>query len=472
MNAGPALEPARNVPATRARPGQMTAVMRAMSVGVGPKVIRIGIVQGGRVIEERVIKQRTTVTIGASEKATFVIASPAVPPLFELFQRVGDGYVLNVLHGMNGRIALASGITDLQSVREQPVKLTDDARGKIVVGDTTLLFQFVAAPPVQPRPQLPLAVKGGLATSNDWTLTFIAAFSFLLHFGLVGAMYSDWSDPIVGDRYDVAGLVDMMGKIPPPLVIDVPDPASNVTAPPTPTTPTEPQRTTSTTNVKPTPGTRPTGGPMSNDRAAALAARADAMEMSILAGIAAGPAVQGAIERSNIPPVDLGAAAERNAGVVRGNGELKVGVGGQPLQAANNKGLSVLGGPTKREGNDDAGKANGVAGPTGVAQVGVSITSTPVPGADATVAALRGRFRSCYQAGLLTDSTMSGKVLISARVGPNGEVTSSEIASMTGLSPAVGQCIANVVKRTTFGGPGGGGAALQIPVTFVQQQTK
>ena len=65
---------------------------------------------------------------------------------------------------------------------------------------------------------------------------------------------------------------------------------------------------------------------------------------------------------------------------------------------------------------------------------------------------------------------MSGQVLISAKVGPNGEVSSAEIASITGLSPAGGQCIANVVRRATFNAPGGGGSTVQIPVTFVQQK--
>ena len=46
------------------RPGQMTAVMRAVAQAAGPKVLRIGLVQSGRVIEERVIKQRTHVKIG------------------------------------------------------------------------------------------------------------------------------------------------------------------------------------------------------------------------------------------------------------------------------------------------------------------------------------------------------------------------------------------------------------------------
>src|SRR5215207_4125444 len=132
---------------------------------------------------------------------------------------------------LNGRVALATGITDIQALRGQAkkvggayqVKLTDEARGKVVIGETTFLFQFVAPPPVQPRPQLPLAVKGGIASTIDWTLTIIAAFSFLLHFGIVGAMYSDWMDPVVGDDFNLAGLVDMMKNIPPPPVVEPTD---------------------------------------------------------------------------------------------------------------------------------------------------------------------------------------------------------------------------------------------------------
>lgn len=62
------------------RPGQMTAVMRAMPQATGPKVLRIGLLQGGKVIEERVIKQRTHVTVGPSEKSTFVLPTKSLPP--------------------------------------------------------------------------------------------------------------------------------------------------------------------------------------------------------------------------------------------------------------------------------------------------------------------------------------------------------------------------------------------------------
>src|SRR5690606_8695125 len=205
------------------RPGQMTAVMRAVAA-TGPKVLRIGLVQGGRVIEERIIKQRTHVTIGPSEKSMFVIASTSVPPNFRLFELVGNDYHLNFLDGMNGRVALPTGISDLTVLKGQArrtpqgayqVRLTEDSRGKVVVGGITFLFQVVAPPPVQPRPQLPVAVYRG-ASSIDWPTTIIASFAFLIHFLAIGALYSDWLDPIVDEEVSVAGLVDTMKNLPPP----------------------------------------------------------------------------------------------------------------------------------------------------------------------------------------------------------------------------------------------------------------
>ena len=467
-------------PGGAARPGQMTAVMRAMSVQTGPKVLRIGLVQSGRVVEERIIKQRTTVTVGSNERAVFVIPSQAVPPMFKLFELIGNDYHLNFLDGMTGRVALASGITDLQALKGQAkkvnnvyqMKLTEEARGKVVIGETTFLFQFVAPPPVQPRPQLPLAVKGGIASQIDWSLTIIAAFSFLLHFGIVGAMYSDWMDPVVGDDFNVAGLVDMMKNIPPPPVVEQPtvDPNANATSTAT-ATAAAPKSGGGAGGKSGGSGQSKGAGSVGDKQAAALAAQADQMQMQMLAALGGGSAVQGALNRSDIPPVDLSGAAASGAGVAHGTGDLKVGGGGGAVQGGGKgPGLGGLGGGTKGSGEGgNAGQERKVEGPKGDAQISGSTATVPISDADRVIAGLRPRFRQCYQTGLNSDPSMSGKVVITAKVGPNGEVSDANVSSNTGLSAGVASCIANVVKRAQFNPPGGGGSTLNIPVTFVQQ---
>ena len=464
------------------RPGQMTAVMRAMSVQTGPKVLRLGLVQGGRVLEERIIKQRTTVTVGSNEKAMFVIPAPRLPPNFKLFELVGADYHLNFLDGMNGRVALTSGITDLVALRGQAkkngnvyqVRLTEDARGKVVIGDTTFLFQFVAPPPVQPRPQLPLSVKGGVANQIDWTLTIIAAFSFMLHFGFVGAMYSDWMDPLVSEGVSVSGLVDMMKNIPTP--------------PPTETAPVDTASPTATAVATAAPAAKPAGGgthasapgggkssSVSDSKAAALTQQAEAMQMQLLAALGGQTSTSGALGRNGeIPPVDLSAAAASGNGVSSTGGDLRTGTGGGAVQAGGGRGgLGGIGGGTQGTGTgQSAGPEAKVAGPTGVANVGGASATVPVSDADRVIAGLRPRFRACYQQGLNTDPSMSGKVTITAKVGPNGEVSSADVSSNNGLSAGVAQCIARAVRNAQFSAPGGSGSTLSIPVTFVQQGGK
>jgi TonB family protein len=466
MNVGPGQQPGAS------RPGQMTAVMRAMAQATGPKVLRIGLVQGGRVVEERVIKQRTSVTIGQSEKAMFVIPAQSVPSQFKLFELIGSDYYLNFLETMTGRVALQTGITDIAALRGQAkriannayqVKLTEEARGKVIVGETTFLFQFVAPPPVQPRPQLPLAVKGGLASQIDWNLTIIAAFSFLLHFGVIGAMYSDWMDPLINDDLTAGGLIDMMKNIP-PAPVETPVEATTAVA----------TASAAATAAAPSSGPTKTSGGGSgrvNDRqAAALASQAEAIQMQMLAAFGGGSAVQGALNRGDIPPVDLSGAAASGAGVSASTGNgLNLGSGGGVVRPGGGGGGLASIGDTRGNGPTSAGTATVVKGPTGDAQVGVTTATVAVSNAERVVAGLRPGFRACYNQGLQSDPGMSGRVLVSAKISPNGEVASADAAQNSGLSAGVVQCILRKVRNAQFDAPGPNGSTLQIPVTFVQQ---
>ena len=45
----------------------MTMAMQAVNIKpIGPKVLRIGVIQGGKIIEERIVRKRETVTVGSS----------------------------------------------------------------------------------------------------------------------------------------------------------------------------------------------------------------------------------------------------------------------------------------------------------------------------------------------------------------------------------------------------------------------
>lgn len=458
-------------PGASQRPGQMTAVMRAV-MATGPKVLRIGVVQAGRVIEERIIKQRTHVTVGPSEKSMFVVATSHVPPNFRLFELVGNEYYLNFLDGMTGRVALPTGISDLAMLKGQArrtpqgayqVRLTEDSRGKVVIGDTTFLFQFVAPPPVQPKPQLPVAVLRG-TSSIDWSTTMIAAFSFLLHFLALGAIYSDWLDPVVDDDVNVAGLVDTVKALPPPpveeaTVSDEPAEAGDKAE--------EPKKAAAAK------GPAGKAGSMSAAQAAALSNELDSLEMATLAALSGqGPATAGVLNSGEVPTSALDAAAASGAGVSSGGiGDLRLGSGGGTIRPGmGGGGLAAIGSTGKSEGTGGTGEAKKVAGPKGSASVGgAAVSGGTVSNAARVVAGMRAGFRACYNRGLAENPDAQGSIRLSIRVGPGGEVSGVQASPSGNLPGSVVSCVQARASAAQFAPPEGGSAVIVVPVTFVKQ---
>lgn len=94
----------------------------------------------------------------------------------------------------------------------------------------------------------------------------------------------------------------------------------------------------------------------------------------------------------------------------------------------------------------------------------------PISDADRVIASLRPRFAECYRYGLRSDPTMAGRVVLTARIDPDGSPRTVERKSGDGLSTAVVDCLALRVRSAHFSAPGGGGATLQIPITFIARK--
>jgi hypothetical protein len=471
----------------QSRPGQMTAVMRAMAQSTGPKVLRIGLVQSGKVIEERVIKQRSHVTVGPSEKSMFVLPTRAVPPNFRLFELVGNDYCLNFLDGMSGRVALKTGISDLMALRGQAkrvaqgsvqayqIPLSEEARGKVVIGETTFLFQFVAPPPVQPKPQLPLSVKSGV--DIDWTTTIIAAFSFLFHFGLIGSIYSDWMDPVVDDNINAAQLIEAVKSLPPPPPAeekenpDAAATAAEVAAPTAAATAAQQKSQQSTSHAK-------SGGQqskVSDTRAAQISSELSSLDVAMLATLNSnGASTDRVLTNSEMATSLLDDAAASNAAAGRAGASglnLSSGPGfnGRPGDAGGNS-LANLGHTGQGEVGPTAGTAKTVKGPTGSVGVGgANVSGGSVANASAVVAGMAAGFRRCYNRGLQENPDMKGTVRITAKIGPNGEVLGASPSGGGSLSGTVISCVAARVASAQFAPPDGGGATIVIPVSFAPQ---
>src|SRR5688572_16255709 len=87
--------------------GSMTRVMRAAAVARdAPRVPRIAMVVGGRIVDERLFRSDDAITVGTAEDAAFTVAGASMPERFVLVERVGTKHYLRFVDGMTGRIAL------------------------------------------------------------------------------------------------------------------------------------------------------------------------------------------------------------------------------------------------------------------------------------------------------------------------------------------------------------------------------
>src|SRR6266545_4209816 len=157
------------------------------------KVLRVGVIQGGKIVEERVLPARQPITIGTSPGNTFVVPGANLPASVLVFSFHGERYALQFEEGQEGRIQGPKGAADFGALVSQgvargqgttcSVPVNDDQRGKIVLGEVTLLWQFVAPPAEVPKPALPKEAKGAHFKSMDTLFVSLLALSFLVHSG-------------------------------------------------------------------------------------------------------------------------------------------------------------------------------------------------------------------------------------------------------------------------------------------------
>ena len=397
-----------------------------------------------------------------------------------LLEWSGAGYRLNTAPGMTGRVATDAGVVELTAA-SGPVALGESARGKVVVGDTMVLFHFVEAPVRPPHAQLPIAVRQGMFGDLDWKTTFIAAFSFLFHFGALGAVYSDWSDAILDDDVRVAQTVQILKELPPPPLVEVRKdeaPADGATK----VADTAPTKTTTAAgrNTGPSRGAgNPSPGPGGRVSEAAARDIARALEgsdaaMVLAIGATHGSATGRVLENGQLPMGILDGVAASAGGVGQGNvAGLNLGgnTGGVVRPGAVSRG-GLPGGDVHADARaGDLGKQVEVKKPVGgLASASVSsMSGGTITDASRVVGGMQAGLRRCYKRALDEDPTARGSLRVVAQIGPNGEVRSAQVSGSGGMPSSMTSCVQRVVQSAQFTLSEGGGATLVIPMGFIPQ---
>ncbi|MGK0362116.1 MAG: TonB family protein [Bradymonadia bacterium] len=447
------------------------------------KILRIGVLHGAALIEERLLRARQSVTVGQDAKNTFAMPLASLPDSYTVFDWVGGAFHLRITEAMAGKVGVGQlgadeGAVDFAKLkalglaRPHPkggltIALSEASRGQVKLGDLTILFQFVDPPPAPSRLQLPKAVRGGLLNTLDWPFvaTLLASFAvqvFAVAF-IVNQDYPEVPRPEISDRF----LNPILAQMQPPAVRAPASKATNETV--------DPQKTAAAPTVAPRPtiAKRPT--PKTSERSLM---QAGVRDKTILVGVIGsqgedasdfvedllGDGVSSAAMNSAFDGVGLATNGERG----RDSRRDTAAIGATANLGANTLAGKGLGRTIAAEKKGAEARVRGEFKLKHIKDDDI-VGGTMSPKEISKAIKRRGRaIRACYEKALGRNNALAGKVVLRFVVQESGRVSSARVAHNTMGEPTVGACLARNIKRWRFPKPKGGSATVEFPFIFTR----
>jgi hypothetical protein len=401
------------------------------------RALRIGVLLGDKLVEERVFRTGTPITFGQSLRCMLSVPGDGIPEAHVLFASdpPRGRVLLRLAPNMRGRLGL--GDTQQELAAGATVPLEQGARGRLQIGDATLLFQEIAAPPIAPRPALPASMRPSLVDRVDRRVAAIVGLSLAAHFGI--ALYAWATDAEDGSMLAPSISQTFHHETIEVVIPDEPAPALPTPAQPAPgpgaAAPVAPAQQTGkpiverpriTTNR---PATTPTLGDADIARFASIMSGNDRTETG-----------KGGSMDERKPGADLGTQiADARAR------EVRIGTDGETFREQPGPRLGTTDGPridapTRVQPNE----------PKQTEREPGRIQIRPVPGQPPTTTLtvqmvldkinsvyMNGLVR-CYRKGLVGDASLSGKVSVSFTVTERGSL---EDPSARGVTSEVDACV-------------------------------
>jgi len=416
------------------------------------RILRVGVIQGGKIIEERHLKRREGVTIGQDAKNTIVVPTSQLPATFGVFEHNGAGYSLVFTAAMDGRVRMGTTDLDFASLRMQGLAqqrgdhwvlpLSDDARGKISLGEITLFFQLMSPPPESAKVVLPPMVKGSFLASMDRFFLAVLGISLLLHFS--GATCIVLQPPPVERELTLDELPDRFARVLIPQQIEPPKPVE--------TAQTGDEENKDADEKKSDAGEkkadRPAPGPQNR---AELEKKVASKGLLKILGSSGG--MGGALEDvlgSGTGAGDIEAALAGAGGVGVATADA-IGAGG-PRGGGSGEAASIGelgtsgGGDVKLASKKDATVSGRVR------DAAPEVDSADVD-RDALARYVKARIKaiqSCYEKELKRNPTLKGKVVVRFTITPSGRANDVEIEENSVGNEAVASCIRTYIRGWVF----------------------
>lgn len=460
-----------------------------MAEGGNRKILRIGIIQNKKFIEERLLRKRHSVTVGQTAKNTFAVPSGALPDTHTLFELKGGVYHLTVTPKMQGKVGVDASSLDFKALTERglaeklpdgslSIKLSDRSRGRVVIGDVTLLFQFVVPPPPPSRLQLPASVRGGIMHTLDWPFVSTLLASFVVQvFSIAFIVTRDYPEPPKG----LSNIDDRFIKVlnERPEIKEQPEVESKEKDDDE-SKEKDPEKKEPKPKAKPKPKPKKVDEVVSKARKTAEKQRKMAAKVNnntILKFIgtnggegepdilnqlknghtdtaiaeafdgAAGMIADGSggtrDRRRKTSTTGKVAGLDQDAITAKGGGRVATGSKGREVKV---KGQVKI----KRLRNDEM-IGTGVLDSNSVSRV---------------VSRRQRAIKNCYEKRLKVNNKLKGKVKIRFTIEQSGRVRKASVAQNTTGDPAVGSCIVSQIKRWRFPKPDGGSVTVAFPFVF------
>ncbi|MCA2980520.1 MAG: AgmX/PglI C-terminal domain-containing protein [Myxococcaceae bacterium] len=339
----------------------------------------------------------------------------------------------------------------LQQVREKGlakargdslvIPLTDASKGRVILGEVSVLFQFVVPPPEPKREELPATVKGSFFSQIDQFFFLILATSIFVHFS--GATFIACQPMPEEKELSLEELPDRFVKAMMPVEVKKPEPKKEEKGK---TEEKKVEKTEEKTEVaeKEKPA-------MSNERKAELqnkVAKTGLLKIIGAAGDGAG-AFADVLGSSN-GVGDVASALSGAGGVNMATSDALAAGGPKGSGTGSAADIGSL-------GTNGAGKVNleekGPAAIRGkVADAAPEVDSADID-RNKLNAFLRTRIRAiqgCYEKELKRNPSLKGKVVVRFSITTGGRASSIEIDQDTLGNDAVSSCIKTVIRGWVF----------------------
>ncbi len=444
--------------------------------------LRVAIVWNGTVFQERTFTQTSEpiIRVGDDDKNAFSVPAPGVPAAFEMFQRLEDGYKVRFTTKIDGTLSIGGDEWDLDELIEDrkatrvdsvsteegsadvyEVEVHDGDWGMLRLGNVNVFFQSV----VQKEKVGGRGVRGMFepAVIGMVALAAVLQIGFLLGAFLSYDVNAKLTDREIPDRF-----VEFS-------VNDVDDPLEEEDSP-------EPEEDTT---GKKAGGEEGKFGAEDSDVPESKIPKVDGEMVdqidvkNIGVNKALGSKMLGSGPLKNIFGNQEGFSNKMNVAMSGEGGELVVGrgAGGMGMRGVGKGGGGEGFGRIHGLGKVDTGGGKGTGAKIGrkkARKVRPHLShGAPKIGnfcdkgnIRRVVGAKSNAIKYCFEKELQMNPKLAGKIIAQWKVGLDGRVMSSSIASSTMHNRKVEGCIARVIKRMRFEKPDGGICIINYPFVF------